>query len=203
MLSGGSTPGATFEALSRYDLPWKSVNVGLVDDRWVDETDPGSNGALLRRTLLKNKARAANFIPMKSHHDTPHEAVSFTEKAYTKFSRPFSIVLLGMGADGHTASWFPDASGLDQALNMDSGMTTAPITAQASDVTGPYLDRMTLTLPAIANANAALLLLTGEDKARVFKHAKRDAENRHPAPSYPITHAISALGDHLTILYAD
>jgi len=151
MLSGGSTPGATFEALSHYDLPWDKVTIGLVDDRWVPESDAGSNGALIRRTLLKNKASSASFTAMKTKHGTPHEAA-----------------------------------------------IAAPITAKKSKVTGDYLDRMTLTLPAIATAKSALLLLTGAEKRGVFSGAAAN-----PALDYPITHAITALGDRLITLYAD
>ncbi|WP_371395940.1 6-phosphogluconolactonase [Fretibacter rubidus] len=197
MLSGGSTPGATFEALSHYDLPWDKVTIGLVDDRWVPETNKGSNGALIRRTLLRNKAKSATFIPMKTHHDTIQGGLANVAKAYAALSRPYSFVLLGMGPDGHTASWFPKADGLDYALDMNSGAIVAPITANKSPVTGDYLHRMTLTLPAIADARFALLLLTGAEKRVVFEAAQDASLN------YPITHAITALGERLTTLYAE
>lgn len=198
MLSGGSTPGATFQRLSHFDLPWDKVDIGLVDDRWVDQDNAGSNGALLRRTLLQNKAAQAHFVPMKTAQATPQAAQADVETAYGAFHYPLSAVVLGMGLDGHTASWFPQADGLDAAINPNNLSRVQAVTAQKSAVTGDYLDRMTLTLSAVATAKTAVLLLTGADKRAVF-----DTAVQNPDSTLPISHAITALGDRLTVLYAD
>ena len=198
MLSGGSTPGATYNALSEYDLPWSQIDIGLVDDRWVDESNAGSNGALIRRALLKNKASDAKFIPMKTGGGDHLKSQETVEKAYSQFQTPFSCTILGMGLDGHTASWFPEAAGLNEAVSMTNKNIVQAITANQSDVTGTYLDRMTLTLTAIASSKCALLLLTGRDKRAVFESA---LSNTHSA--LPIRHAIDALAGRLTVLYAE
>lgn len=202
MLSGGSTPKAAYAALSHIDLPWSNVSIGLVDDRWVDEDNAGSNAAMIRRTLLQNKGVAASFTPMKTPiktgHDSHVDAQGRVELAYAALPRPYSLVLLGMGPDGHTASWFPDAQGLDAALDRGNVNLVQAVTAHKSDVTGEYLDRMTLTLSAIATTRRAVLLITGTDKHAVFDSALND-----PHSNSPIRRAIEALGDRLIVLYAE
>lgn len=69
MLSGGSTPIETYQLLSEMPVRWQEVDIGLVDDRWVDETDPGSNAAMIRQTLLRNRALKARFHPLKIQFD--------------------------------------------------------------------------------------------------------------------------------------
>lgn len=198
MLSGGSTPKAAYAALSHKNLPWNKVTIGLVDDRWVDEDNAGSNAAMLRRTLLQNNGVAASFTPMKTGHDSHFDAQDRVELAYTALPRPYSFVLLGMGPDGHTASWFPDAQGLAPALDPANANLVQAVTAHKSDVTGEYLDRMTLTLSAIATARRAVLLITGAEKRAVFDTALND-----PQSSLPIRRAIDALGERLIVLYAE
>jgi len=198
MLSGGSTPGATYDKLSAFDLPWADVDIGLVDDRWVNEDNAGSNGALIRQALIKDKAKKARFIPMKNEMTDHIEAQSIVEKDYSLFTHPYSAVILGMGLDGHTASWFPNAAGLSQSLDTNNSNRVQAVTAIRSDVTGDYLNRMTLTLSAIAQSKMALLLLTGQQKRDVFERACNDSQ-----ADLPIKYAINALGDRLTVLYAD
>lgn len=193
MVSGGSTPGPVYEQLSHFDLPWDKITIGLVDDRWVDEEDAGSNAALIRRTLLQNKAAKARFVPMKTAHDTPAAGQAEVEAAYTHIAQPYSVVILGMGGDGHTASWFPDADGLGNAVDPKNTDCVAAVTAKPSDVTGAYLQRMTLTRHAVGSCHLALLLITGAQKQQVLKDALSGAD-------YPIGLAIETLGDRLTVL---
>lgn len=193
MVSGGSTPGPIYEQLSHFDLSWDKITIGLVDDRWVDETDTGSNAALIRRTLLKNKAANALFQPMKTTHDNPDDGQIEVEALYSTIKQPYSVIILGMGTDGHTASWFPGSKGLEPAIDPNTTKIVQAVTAKPSEVTGAYLQRMTMTRHAIGNCHLALLLITGEKKQTVLQSALK-GEN------LPIRQAIEALGDRLMVL---
>ena len=98
--------------------------------------------------------------------------------------------------DGHTASWFANAGGLELALSPSNKKTVQAITANASDVTGTYLERMSLTYSAINNSKLALLLITGIEKRSVFQLATARHSN------LPIRTAIDALGKRLIVLWA-
>ena len=197
MVSGGSTPGALYQNLSNIRLAWDQVQIGLVDERWVDEIDPGSNAALVRKTLLQNYAENAKFLPMKTVHTHARDGQEDVEKTYQSIGRPYSAAVLGMGPDGHTASWFPQASGLDDALSATNKNLVQAITAKPSAVTGSYLERITLTRGALGTSTLALLLITGAEKRNVFKAAANDPQSR-----LPIRAAIDALGDRLIVLWA-
>ena len=114
-LSGGSTPLPLFERLSLLDIPWKDVVVTLVDERWVEATDDDSNERLVRIHLLQNRAAAATFIGMKNRALSASEGERECEQQFQKVSRPFDVLILGMGGDGHTASLFPCAEKLGAA----------------------------------------------------------------------------------------
>ncbi len=194
MVSGGSTPEPLYTKLSQTKLPWDSVKIGLVDDRWVRETDTGSNAAFIHRTLLKGFAKAGTFVPMKTPHATPAQGQASVEALYQHIGQPYSALVLGMGTDGHTASWFPQSTGLEQALS--STNIVQAVTAKPSAVTGAYLERMTLTRDAVSQSKLALLLITGEPKRRVFEAALE------PKSDAPIRAAIEALGERLIVLWA-
>lgn len=170
-VSGGSTPLPLFEAISAVDMPWSKVNVALVDERWVPVAHGRSNTAFVRRHLLKGNACEAVFIPMRDDTTTGNCSADFANEHYAKISLPFDRILLGMGGDGHTASLFPGADGLEEAMAADSDLICAAITANKSDITGDELDRITLTAAEICRATTIDLMITGEDKMRVFKEA--------------------------------
>lgn len=163
LLSGGSTPGPVYEALGQ-SLSDK-VQIALVDDRWVDLDHKGSNEALLRRCFPRHAITG-----MKTADATPHTAVADVNAAYGELAQPFALTLLGMGPDGHTASLFPHAEGLAQALAPDAPLCAA-ITAKRSEVTGELVERMTLSLAGILNSRKLILLITGQDKLAVYRKA--------------------------------
>lgn len=171
MVSGGSTPAPLFETLSLSDLDWNNINVALVDERWVDKEHSASNEALIYRSLLINNATKAPFTGMKTAAKSAAEGCAETEILYQALPRPFAISILGMGNDGHTASLFPHANGLAEALSEDNQQLTAPIMATQSDVTGPNTERLTLTLNGLLQSERLIILLTGEEKLAVFRKA--------------------------------
>lgn len=195
LLSGGSTPKAVYENLSRVDLDWNRVRVGQVDERWVGLDNPGSNGAFIRRTLLRNAASNAELIRMKSRHSTAQKGRDSLEADYAKFNLQNSLAVLGMGTDGHIAGWFPQSEGLENAVNPDNPNRIAVINATPSKVTGPYLERITLTLSALAQCSKLLLLITGEEKKKVLTSALST-----PSEHLPISHLLRLASYKLTIM---
>ena len=93
------------------DLDWDRVNVMLTDERWVPETSERSNTRLLRERLLVDKAAAATYVPLYADAPTPEEKLPELA-AHIAPMLPINVMLLGMGADMHTASIFPEADQL-------------------------------------------------------------------------------------------
>ena len=192
--SGGSTPGPVYQELSAIDMDWKNVTIGLADERWGDEDNEASNARLIRQTLLQDKAAAATFLPLKTEDASPFDAESALDARYRPITSPVDVMVLGMGEDGHTLSWFADAKGLDAALDPDNPLNVAAIEAPKTKVTGPNTLRATLTLPVIARTRHILLLISGDKKRAVYQQGDR---------AHPVTHMRKAAGDALTIFYCN
>lgn len=166
-VSGGTTPMAFFEALSQVDLDWARVVVTLVDERWVPEDNPRSNAALVRRHLLANNAAKAEFFSLYNGEKTPALGMQALEAALAAQNLPLAAAILGMGEDGHTASFFPGGDRLDAALDPDSGRLLETMTAP-----GALEPRITLTLPVLWQANFLALHIEGEKKREVLARAQ-------------------------------
>ncbi|MEM5517082.1 6-phosphogluconolactonase [Henriciella sp. AS95] len=190
--SGGSTPGPIYQSLSGAELDWENVTVGLADERWVPESHEASNAALIRQTLLRDKAEAATFLPMKTDGESAFGSEAELDKSYSDAADVIDVLILGMGPDGHTLSWFADAKGLGAATDPGGLLSVAPIDAPKSDVTGDITERMTLTYPAVARARHILLLMTGDEKRSIYEHGE---------PDLPINLLRKAAGDALTVFY--
>ncbi len=169
MVSGGQSPVSVYTHLSQFDLEWSKVHISLVDDRWVDSGANGSNEALIRKTLLNNKASAAKFISLKTLHARPENGLSEIEARFSDLVRPFDLCVMGMGTDGHTASWFPNSKGLHAAMDMTNANTVCAIDAQGCSGAGEHPLRISLTLSAVMRSRALLLYIPGPKKAEVFK----------------------------------
>ncbi|EAU41367.1 6-phosphogluconolactonase [Fulvimarina pelagi HTCC2506] len=165
-VSGGSTPKLFFKHLGRAEIEWKNVEITLVDERWVPETSDRSNHALVRRHLLNGVASAANLLPFYTGHETPEEALDDLKHRYCRVARPFDAVILGMGTDGHTASFFPGADNLDAVLHPDGHDEVAAVRAP-----GAGEPRITLTLPMLVDARLLALHIEGEEKRAIYGEA--------------------------------
>lgn len=172
LLSGGSTPGPAYEQLGKFHLNWEGVIVGLVDERWVEANHEASNEGLVRRTLMAGKAQECDFLPMK-HEGSLAEAMPRLNESYEPFAAT-DVVVLGMGPDGHTASWFPGADGLEASMDANGHELVAPIIADNAPVAGKYPERATVTMPALKNARHVFLMISGEDKMEVLADTQRN-----------------------------
>jgi len=184
-VSGGSTPKALYEQLSLSPLDWSKVTIVLVDERWVEPKEPGSNESFIDQTLMQNAAAKARFIGLKTNGETPQDGLEEAKTRLSGLSLPFDVVILGMGPDGHTASWFPHAHGLDNALD-GTGLLSA-IEAKQSDVTGPHTHRITLSRKAIMDARAMVLMISGSEKRQVWDTACQ-AGDRSDMPVRALLH---------------
>jgi 6-phosphogluconolactonase len=184
---GGTTPGPIFDTLSGVDLDWSNVAVFLNDERWVGEDSPRSNTRLLRERLLRGKAAAAQLIPLYADAPTPEEKLEDLAQGLRPHL-PISVLLLGMGADMHTASLFPGADRLAEALAPDAPLLL-PMRAEAAGE-----PRITLTAPVLKGAMNIHILITGQEK--------RDALER--ALSLPPEQApVRAILDNATVHWAE
>ena len=162
---GGTTPAPVFEMLSASELDWSRVTVFLNDERWVDGGSTRSNSRLLHRHLLRDKAQAAQYLDLYTGDATPEEAVPALTAAVAPHL-PVTVLLLGMGADMHTASLFPSASETVLALAPYS----PPFMAIRSVKDEP---RITLTASALRGALNTHLLITGADKREALERAQK------------------------------
>ncbi|RLQ23396.1 6-phosphogluconolactonase [Seongchinamella sediminis] len=165
-VSGGSTPAGMFAALSRQQLAWEQVWITLVDERWVDPDSPDSNEKLVREQLLQNAAAAANFIGLKGSATEAAAGLAEVSARLDPLPLPLTCAVLGMGGDGHTASWFPRASNLAELLDPQG----EALLACSDPVTAPH-QRITFTLPAILAAGEIIIHITGEEKRAVLAEA--------------------------------
>ena len=162
---GGTTPGPVFDTLSGADLHWDRISVMLTDERWVPEESPRSNTALVRERLLTSRAAMADLVPLYDETETPEQAIDALSDG-VRAQLPISVLLLGMGADGHIASLFPGADKLDAALDDHA----PPLMAMRAP--GAPEPRITLTAPVLAGAMSAHILITGAEKRETLERAR-------------------------------
>jgi 6-phosphogluconolactonase len=191
-LSGGSTPKKLFVALSNSDFAWERVTVTLVDERWVDPLSEQSNEKLLKEYLLQNYAAKAKFIPLKSHLARAKEALAALEIILGEFIKHLDVVVLGMGEDAHTASFFPNAEELDFALNTKD-------LCCATTASHEPKERITLSRLFLLGANSLLLHIEGQKKKEIFLNAAKSDDTK----MMPIIAMMQQTNPNLEVYYAD
>ena len=175
VVSGGSTPRPLFAVLSGLALPWEKVTITLADERWVPVDDDASNEALVRRRLLVGAAAGARFVGLKNEAATPEAGRDACGAALAAVPRPFDVVVLGMGGDGHTASLFPGAAQLAE------GLATEALCLPMRPPAAPH-PRMSLSLRALLDSRRLVVHVTGDDKWQVYRAALADG----PVEDLPI-----------------
>ncbi|MEM9798523.1 MAG: 6-phosphogluconolactonase [Pseudomonadota bacterium] len=161
---GGTSPGETFSILSGSDLDWSRVHVFLNDERWVHPDSDRSNTRLLRESFFVGRARRAVSIPMITDAATPEEGIPELT-TYLTPELPISVLLLGMGTDMHTASLFPGADRLEEAM-ADDAPILVPMRAE-----GAGEPRVTLSRRVLATAMETHILIMGDEKRTVLERA--------------------------------
>ena len=183
-VSGGKSPVALFEALRVIDIDWSRVRITLVDERCVPRSHPDSNALLVQTHLLQDLAAKAQLVFMVAttaeHLDTPATLAKAASLALTA-AGVADVLVLGMGADGHTASLFPDAPNLTDALDLRNTQTCMAIQFAHPPANAPYA-RITQTLAQILSARHIVLPLSGTDKLNTLQQAWQQA-----TPSLPIS----------------
>lgn len=182
-LSGGSTPGPIYEALSGYGaVEWDKVDVTLADERLTPPGHPDSNESLVRKTLMKNHAAGARFLPLNE------DAATLPRQ---------DVIVLGMGGDGHFASLFPNAPQLRDALRPGAPPVLRMVPDPLPD-NAPY-QRLTLSLATILDAEQLILVVTGDDKRAVLTRASKE---EGPVEDLPIRALLRAEHPNLLIHWA-
>lgn len=159
LLSGGSTPEPAYALLAARDIDWSGVTFGLVDERFVPPDDPASNEKMLRRALAPALAKGAALLPLFTPALDLQAAADQADTAYAPL--PLDLVMMGMGEDGHTASWFADAANFQDVVAADNPRTIVSTNAQSA---AGSPDRLTLTFSAYMRASRVGLLITGQSK---------------------------------------
>ncbi len=164
---GGSTPFPIFEKLIKTDLDFSRIDVWPGDDRIVPEDHEASNTGKIRALL---EPAGANVCALTQDAQPPR----------------FALVWLGMGADGHIASLFPNTDPQLDASSPVIRLTPDPLPPEA-----PF-DRLTMTMPALLNSDQLAFVIRGEDKRAVFDAA---VNGRH---DLPIARLLSGASQEIT-----
>jgi len=170
---GGTSPGPVFDLLAASDLDWDRIDVIPGDERWVPMDHPRSNAGQIRAHLLQGLAAKAHLVSLYRDGQTAEDAVDGINADVAPLL-PVDVALVGMGADMHTASLFPGAPQLAQALADDAPAVMA-ITAPGADE-----PRVTLTAQALKAAYALHVLIIGDAKQAALNRAQKLPEMQAP-----------------------
>ena len=180
-VSGGKSPIALFVSLRVQAIDWSKVSVTLVDERCVPSTHPDSNAQLVKQHLLQDAAHAATLVPMVTETIDVSDATQQAAWANAQWQTvgAADVLVLGMGADGHTASLFADAPNLSQALDLHNTQNCVGITLAHPPANAPY-PRVTQTLAALLRAKHIVLPISGNDKRNTLQRAWIQKQNALP-----------------------
>ena len=160
VVCGGSSPLPLYDNLSNKDLDWSKVSIFLGDDRVVPSDHQDSNNYLIQLHLLKNNASSASFYPLNDSKITIKD-----------IRRPFDVVILGLGNDGHFASLFP--AQLNNALVFDAYASPSIIVSD-QDLGSPSHKRISMNLSMLIDAKRCILLVPNSDKRKIVERAYKD-----------------------------
>jgi 6-phosphogluconolactonase len=154
VLTGGSSPGKAYELAAEYEPDWGRVRLWWGDERCVPPDDERSNYRLAANTLLPHlETPPAETHRIRGERPPPEAAAELDSELE---GVQLDLLLLGLGPDGHIASLFPNSPQL--------GVTDRRATSGPAGL-APWVDRVTMTLPAIQAARRIVFLVTGSEKA--------------------------------------
>jgi 6-phosphogluconolactonase len=186
VLAGGSTPRKAYELAATLDGDWGGVDLWFGDDRCVPADDPLSNQWLVRDALLDRIIVHPTLHAIAT--DLPANEAAAAYDAELR-GEPLDLVLLGLGADGHTASLFPEAPTLDERVRL---------AVAAEPGLEPFVERVTMTIPALESGAHVVFLVVGEEKADAVRRAFAES----PSTSTPASLVRSRDGRTTVILDA-
>jgi 6-phosphogluconolactonase len=192
LVPGGSTPQPIFERLASTHLDWAKVHVGLTDERWVRVSHSDSNENLVRRALLRGQASSGQFHALYSQASKPSAGLALAERSVNSMPRPFDVVLLGMGTDGHFASLFPGLPETKAGLDLHN-----PALCLAIDKPQAGYARLSLTLSALLHARLILVAISGRPKRAIALQAMAGGAQT------PIAALFAARKDDLEVLWTE
>jgi 6-phosphogluconolactonase len=166
LLSGGTTPKFLYEALAELPLDWTQIQVGLVDERFVEKGSEFSNASLIEECF--SNTVGFHLIPMVYQIENLNENLKLVNLNYNPFQVRIDYCLLGMGEDGHTASLFPGDEASEKSLNgndVNILQTFAPVKPTT---------RFTCSKEMLRKAQFVDLLIVGEKKLNIFQGAREN-----------------------------
>jgi 6-phosphogluconolactonase len=185
VLTGGSTPGRAYELAAELEPDWSAAGVWWGDERCVPPDDERSNFGLARRTLLER----LDGQPARLHRIRGEDQPAAAAASYDQELRgtTLDLLLLGLGPDGHTASLFPNSPGLAE---------TERLVIAAEAKLDPFVERVTMTPPALRSARRMIYLATGERKSEAVAGALAGP----PDPAVPASLIRAENGETIAIL---
>ena len=193
-VSGGKSPIGLFEILRTQSIAWDRVTICLVDERWVPPDHDRSNEKLVRVNLMQEKAATSKFISVYGAGSTPAEAANVLSAMFVDspvLGSGVDVAILGMGDDGHTASWFPRSQELGDCLS--SSHAYAAVSAEEGRD-----PRVTMTLSAVAKAKKIILCVEGDVKRAVLAGAAGAGD----VEQYPVRAVLRLSDDQVDIRVA-
>jgi len=185
VLTGGSTPGRAYELAAELEPDWSAAGVWWGDERCVPPDDERSNFGLARRTLLDRlDGQPARLHRIRGEDQPAAAAASYDQELR---STTLDLLLLGLGPDGHIASLFPNSPGLAE---------TERLVIPAEAKLDPFVERVTMTPPALRSARRMIYLATGERKSEAVAGALAGP----PDPAVPGSLIRAENGETIAIL---
>ena len=173
---GGRSAEVLFPRLAASPLPWASIDVVLVDERWVSTQSSQSNEKLVRDSLLHGYASAAALVGLKTDHVRAVDALRTVEQRLDQVQLPIDVLFISMGDDGHIASLFP--GGVE---NLEGNRRVVATTSPSV----PH-ERISLSPWVLRNAQRIILPVFGPEKQTLFDRVVQ----RGPNMDYPVRHVL-------------
>ena len=189
-ISGGSTPLPILSILKEHKLNWEYFNFFMVDERNVSISSSSSNYGNIEKVFFKD-VNSSSYSMINDNFSMEDCANNYEKLLLSKISLGknnlpiFDLILLGIGDDGHTASLFPDTSGLNESKKAVIKNSVPQLNTK----------RITLTYPVILNASKIIILAKGAAKNEILKEIKMGKGDH-----YPIARIINSKVDTTCIL---